>query len=58
MEINQKYILELKQIIASLELEMSKSEISSDPKKMKDCLAQYSTQKQTTLSDISPPKGL
>ena len=46
MEINQKYILELKQIIASLELEMSKSEISSDPKKMKDCLAQYSTQKQ------------
>ena len=23
---------------------MSKSEISSDPKKMKDCLAQYSTQ--------------
>ena len=46
MEINQKYILELKQIIASLELEMSKSEISSDPKKMKDCLAQYSTQKK------------
>ena len=46
MEIDKLYIANLQKKIEHLELEMSQSETSSDPKKMKACIAEYSNHKK------------
>ena len=53
MEIDKLYIANLQKKIEHLELEMSHSETSSDPKKMKACIAEYTNHKKILNSAIN-----